>query len=166
MPMFLTSESTLHDFRAAPENDIVALYENSKAVNRSSSRVRRLAEAVLGKRIAVDGEREYQNQRFAWENFNSSSLRIPEPIRYVVSSSETKPTSGYLIMEFLQGTPLDSMTDKVSSETIAHVVRAIRNLHEQPLDARKYAPGQFTSAHTDGFRGDSTELMDSVPCMT
>lgn len=148
----LNWQSSSDDFRLATTTEIIALYNTATAITLHSSRVRRLSETVLGKRIGHDGLREYHNHCFAWENFNCPYLRVPEPIRFVESPGRASSSSGILIMEHLQGTALDSITNEWDSKIIECVAQAIRYLHNHAMKIScANTIGSFTDSHTDGF---------------
>lgn len=148
MASLLDWRSNAEDFEYAPKDAILARYERAPLLAGSSTRTRRLSDCIVCKKITFDGEREYKNQLFAWKTLRSRALQIPQPIRYFESDDGTGRLSGYLVMEFVNGTPVDQALGRVDAKT---VVQAIRSLHQQPLDVARDRPGSFAGGRAEGF---------------
>jgi thiamine kinase-like enzyme len=137
-------QSNSNDFGHASEDDIRKIFDLAS----TSGRVRRVSEKILAKKCLL---REFENQVFAYESLDGTTLRVPKPIRYIGSSVEGE--NGIMIMEFLDGCSWDEAATVDESRTNDRVHKAIQHMHKAipKTGNQQIYPGPLDGGHAESF---------------
>ncbi|KAI9675001.1 MAG: hypothetical protein M1817_001407 [Caeruleum heppii] len=102
-------------------------------------------EAVVKFGFGVTPE-EAANQRFAFETFNGAMVRIPRVLRYFRETFGKMRPIGYLIMEFLDGQNLAS----VSQEELPRAIGSVAEFLSQLSQSSSNRPGPVHGGEPQG----------------
>lgn len=145
----ITWESSWSELKQASTDAIIQRFDEAEPVSKHNMNVRRLSETAVLKRTSFGSKREYGNQMLAWKGLNSERLRVPEPIRYIKHEHEYGILYGYLIMEYLHGTPVEEANNEGFVDTVA---QAILEIHTRSRGVAQYLPpGPPTGGLAEGF---------------
>ena len=147
----LSWDSTLSEILRASDREIVDYCETAPTISDNVYNVRRLTE-YMDVKIGMEIGREYHNQLLIWQLVKGTGLRVPEPLHLVESIDRDGITTGYLIMEHIQGITLEHYDFDHRCDIIAKVANAIHLLHTTIIRTMKHhQPGPPFGGPAKGF---------------
>ncbi|KAF2865907.1 kinase-like domain-containing protein [Massariosphaeria phaeospora] len=111
------------------------------------NRIVRLSDTLVAKYGMGVWSEEARNQEYAYVHTDSSILYVPRVYRYFEDHSQGSRV-GYLIMEYVRGTRLDSV--EIDPYTMEAVARAIAHLSTIPVPASQ-GPGSVVQGVARGY---------------
>ncbi|KAF1970567.1 hypothetical protein BU23DRAFT_379124, partial [Bimuria novae-zelandiae CBS 107.79] len=111
------------------------------------NRIVRLSDTLVAKYGMGVWSEEARNQEYAYAHVNKSILYIPKVLRYFEDISQGSRV-GYLIMEYVSGTPLDAMD--TNPHAMMAVANAIKHLSRIPVP-RFQGPGPVGQGAARGY---------------
>lgn len=147
-----TPTDTPLDLISATDEELIAF---CKANREGEARIVKLSEAVVIK-FGIDvTAAEFANQRYIWEHTNTTTFRVPRPIKYFLDKSlGPNLFIGYLVMEFIHGTNLSSYLENRGTEDQEEVVdgllQALDHLASVP-PPDEHAPGPVGGGPLRGY---------------
>ncbi|KAF2254320.1 hypothetical protein BU26DRAFT_600057 [Trematosphaeria pertusa] len=131
------------------ETLLIQMCERAPLIAGSSfgNRTVRLSDTLVAKYGMGVWIEEARNQEYAHAHVDRSILHVPRVLRYFEDSSQGSRV-GYLIMEYVHGTPLNSM--EINVPTMTTVAKAINHLSTIPVPESQ-GPGPIGQGVARGY---------------
>ncbi|CAI6339206.1 unnamed protein product [Periconia digitata] len=135
-----------------PEPDNTALIQMCQrapliAGSSFGNRIVRLSDTLVAKYGMGVWREEARNQEYAYAHVDKSILYVPRVFRYFDDISQGSRV-GYLVMEYVPGTPLDSVD--ADSDAMMAVTRAVKHLSRIPAP-KSHVPGPVGQGASRGY---------------